>query len=98
MARSRLKDASPMNAAKALPWAALLQGSVAIGKRWRALSSKERSRLLKLVRESGGRPDRLSLKDRKELKKLISKLDLRGAGRELGAMARAFRKSGRRWR
>jgi hypothetical protein len=83
---------------KALPWAALLQGGVVIGKRWRALSSKERDRLARLLRDSGGRPSNLSEKERKELRKLAGKLDLRGLGRELTALARHGRGRGRRGR
>jgi hypothetical protein len=81
---------------KALPWAVLLQGGVVIGKRWRALSSKERDRLARLLRASGGRPANLSEKERKELRKLAGKLDLRGLGRELAALARHGRRRGRR--
>jgi hypothetical protein len=82
--------------AKALPWAALLQAGVALGKRWRGLSAKERERLRGLLRESGGRLGRLSAKERKELRKLAGKLDLKGMGRELLALRRGGR--GRRGR
>jgi hypothetical protein len=81
---------------KALPWPVLLQGGVVIGKRWRALSSKERDRLARLLRASGGRPGNLSEKERKELRKLAGKLDLRGLGRELTALVRHGRRRGRR--
>jgi hypothetical protein len=82
---------------KALPWAALMQAGVVIGRRWRALSSKERDRLARLLRDSGGRPGNLSEKERKELRKLAGKLDLRGLGRELSALlARGRRGRGRR--
>ena len=47
---------------KALPWAALLQAAVVVGKRWRSLSEKERTRLSSLVRESRGRLGNLSAK------------------------------------
>jgi hypothetical protein len=81
---------------KALPWAALAQAGVAITRRWRSLSSKERERLARLLRDSGGRPGNLSEKERKELRKLAGKLDLRGLGRELSALARRGRGRGRR--
>ena len=81
---------------KALPWAALAQAGVAIGKRWRSLSSKERERLTRLLRDSGGRPSNLTEKERKELRKLAGKLDLRGLGRDLSALARRGRGRGRR--
>ena len=78
---------------KQLPWPAIAGGLMAAGKRWRSLSAKERSRLLELVRESGVRPDRLSPKQRRELRRLLGKLDLRGMGGEVG---RHLRGRGRR--
>jgi hypothetical protein len=79
---------------KALPWAALLQAGVVVGKRWRSLSEKERARLTALLRESGGRPRNLGEKERRELRKLAGKLDLKGMGRELLPLARG-RRAGR---
>jgi hypothetical protein len=71
----------------ALPWAALLQASVVIGRRWHALSYKDRARLTRLLRESGGRLSNLSTKQRLELRRLAGKLDLKGASRELAGLA-----------
>jgi hypothetical protein len=68
---------------------------VVIGKRWTALSQKERERLTALVRTSGGRPGNLSTGERKELQKLVGKLDLRGAGRELLPLVRGGRRKRR---
>ena len=95
MARS--KSSSPAGRVKELPWAAIAGALVAVGKRWRALSQKERQRLVELVRESGVRPDRLSDKQRKELRKLLSKLDLRGMSGDVGRLVSRVRKRGR-WR
>lgn len=78
---------------KALPWAALLRAGVVVGKRWRSLSEKERARLRGIVRRSAGRPSNLSEKDRKELRRIAGKLDLKGMGRELMGLRR---KRGRR--
>jgi hypothetical protein len=72
---SRLKDA--------LPWTMLARVGVVVGKRWSALSAKERARLASLVRASRGRAGNLSTRERSELRKLVRKLDLKGAGREL---------------
>jgi hypothetical protein len=81
---------------KALPWAALARVSVVIGRRWTSLSQKERERLSRLVRASGGRPANLSAGERKELRKLVGKLDLKGAGRELLPLVRGGRGRKRR--
>jgi len=82
---------------KELPWPAILGALLAVGRRWRALSEKERSHLLRLVRESGVRPDRLSAKQRRELRRLLIKLDIRGMTADLARLTRATGKR-RRWR
>jgi hypothetical protein len=99
MARSAKKkgESGRTGRVKAIPWAALLQGGVVVGSRWRRLSAKERERLRELMRKSRGRVDNLTDKDRRELRKLAGKLDLKGMGKELLAL-RAVRKRGRRRR
>jgi len=86
MARTTKKRSSRVDAAKELPWAALLQGAVVVGRRWKALSAKDRERIKALLAESGGHISSLSSKQRKELRKLAGKLDLSGMGRELIAL------------
>ena len=50
-----------------------------------------------LLRDSAGRPGNLSAKERKELRRLTHKLDLKGLTRELLPLARGRRgKRGRR--
>jgi hypothetical protein len=77
---------------KALPWLAMLQASVILGERWRALSDKDRARIARLLRESRGRMGNLSVKERAELRGLVGKLDLKGAGPELAALLRSRRR------
>jgi hypothetical protein len=77
---------------KALPWAALLQVGFAVGRRWRALSERDRTRLTELVRRSRGRLGNLSSGERRELRKLARKLDLRGMGDELRGLLRGKRR------
>ena len=91
MSRSAHSTKSARRRVKALPWAALLQAGFLIRKRWRTLSAKERGRLASLLRDSGGRPRNLSAKDRKELRRLAHKLDLKSLTRELLPLARARR-------
>ncbi len=79
---------------KAVPWTTLLQGTVIVGRRWAALSRKERARLSELVRKSRGRVGNLSVKQRLELRKLARKLDVKGMGRELIALGRGGRGAG----
>ena len=47
---------SKVDRVKGLPWLLLLQAAVVLGKRWSALSAKDRARLARLVRQSKGGP------------------------------------------
>jgi hypothetical protein len=87
------QDKSRLERVKELPWALLLQMGLVLGKRWRSLSSKDRTRLTELTRESRGRLDNLSAKERRELKKLVGKLHPKRTARDLVLLTRA-----RRWR
>lgn len=81
-------DSKLKRTARAVPWAALLQGTVIVGRRWAALSAKERARLAELVRRSRGRIGNLSVRERMELRKLAHKLDVKGMSSELLALGR----------
>jgi hypothetical protein len=87
---------SKLDHLRALPWLAIAQAGLVIGRHWSALSAKDRARLARLVRESGGSTGNLSVKQRVELRGLVGKLDLKGLGRELLPLARPGR--GRRKR
>ena len=87
------QDKSKLERVKDLPWALLLQMGLVLGKRWRSLSAKDRARLAELTRESRGLLGNLSAKERKELKKLVGKLDPKRTARDLVLLTRA-----RRWR
>ena len=90
------KSSSKVDRARALPWAAALQAVVIVGRRWKALSARDRQRVKDLLSESGGRIDNLTGKQRKELRKLASKLDLKGMGNELLALRGGRGRLGRR--
>jgi hypothetical protein len=66
-----------------VPWLLLLQIGVVVGQRISELSAKDRQRLSTLVRESRGWPTRLGVRERAELRKLITKLDPKAMSREL---------------
>jgi hypothetical protein len=91
VAKQRASKSKLKSGVEAVPWAVLLRGGVIVGKRWSALSAKERARLAQLVRESRGRVGNLSVKQRIELRKLARKLDLKGIGRELMPLVRRGR-------
>jgi hypothetical protein len=86
----------PASRLKAVPWAVLARVGVVVGKRWTALSGKERARLASLLTGSRGRVGNLSVKERNELRKLAGKLDLKGAGRELLPMLRGGKRGRKR--
>ena len=67
-----------------------------LGRRWTALSKKDRERLTRLVRESRGRLGHLSARERGELRRLVGKLDVKRASRELLPLVRAGRRGRRR--
>jgi hypothetical protein len=81
---------------RALPWVAIAQGAVLIGRHWRALSAKDRARLGRLARTSRGRTSNLNARERAELRALVGKLDLAGVGREISTLGRRRRGTRRR--
>ena len=83
---------SKVDRVKGLPWLLLLQAAVVLGKRWSALSAKDRARLARLLRQSKGRTANLSVRERLELRRLSRKLDIQGASRELLPLTRRGRK------
>ncbi len=88
MSKSVKPPKSKLDRAKDLPWLGMLQVGIAFGERWRNLSEKERARFTGLLRESGGRVSSLTEKERKELRKLAGKLDIKGLGGDLVAQVR----------
>ncbi len=77
---------------RALPWAVLLQGGIVARGRWHVLSEKERTRFVRIVRDSRGRPGNLSGGEREELRRLVAKLDIGAAGRDLLPLVRGLRR------
>jgi hypothetical protein len=92
----KASDSKLKRTAKAVPWAALLQGTMIVGRRWAALSEKERARFTELMRRSRGRLRNLSARERLELRKLAHKLDVRGMGRDLAPLVLRQRRGKRR--
>jgi hypothetical protein len=95
VSKARKPNSRARETVAALPWLAVARGAMIVGRRWTALSAKERARLVELVRESGGRVGNLSVKQRLELRRLAGRLDLKAMARELMALRRG-RSRGRR--
>jgi hypothetical protein len=62
---------------------------------WRRLEPKERRHLWELLRESRGRPSRLSAADRREASELLEKLDYARLGGNVASTVLPFRPFGR---
>jgi hypothetical protein len=83
---------------KAIPWALLLETAMIVRSRWARLTPGERDHVMALARKSGGRPQKLTAEDRKELRRLAAKLDLGGIAREAAPLGRRWRRRQRSWR
>jgi hypothetical protein len=95
---TKSSDSKLKRTVKAVPWMTLMQGTMIVGRRWAALSEKERARFAELVRRSRGRLRNLSVKERLELRKLAHKLDVKGMGRDLAPLVLRKRHGGGRRR
>jgi hypothetical protein len=98
VSRRSAVEKSRLERTRALPWLALLRGTMVIGKRWRALSERDRARIARLVRESRGWPGNLNARQRAELRLLLAKLDPMRIARELVALTGGRKRRGRRRR
>jgi hypothetical protein len=77
-------------AVRALPWTRLLavaRGTITTKRHWDKLTPAERRSLVRLVRQSKGRPSNLSLRERHQLRRLVVKLELQRLGSDLAALA-----------
>ena len=71
-----------------IPWAVALELAVLLRERWSRLEPHERARLSALVRQSRGRRANLTSDEQDELRRLVSRLEPGGLGRELLPLAR----------
>ncbi len=63
---------------------------------WRDMPTDDRRRLGELLRRSKGRPTRLSAGERRELREIVRRVDVKSMGRDLLPFAgRARRRRGR---
>jgi DNA primase len=86
MPRTKTKAKATLERIKSLPWAAALQAGMVLRSRWKALSQRDRDRLIRMMRDSKGRLSNLSGRERDELRRVVRKADLKGIGRDLFAL------------
>jgi hypothetical protein len=76
---------------KAIPWALLAEAAMLAHRRWSRLTPGERAHLIAVVRKSRGHPGNLTAADKRELRRLASKLDLAGVARDAAPLQRRWR-------
>jgi hypothetical protein len=79
----------PLTRVRAMPWLLVFELAMTARKHWKRLDPKDRARLAELLRKSQGRPNRLSAKERADVRELVAKL-------EPGAFARSVVPIGRK--
>jgi len=79
-----------------MPWVMVFELAVTLRKHWRRLEPKERARLAELVKKSQGRPMRLSVSERADVRRLVAKLEPGSIARSVMPIGRRAAKSRRR--
>jgi hypothetical protein len=69
--------------ARLLPWVLLYELATLASSEWRGLSASERDKLTRLVVKSRGWPSNLSRRERAEVKRIVTKLDIQRVAREI---------------
>jgi hypothetical protein len=78
--------------ARRVPWLVLLDAGKVAAEHWKKLTAAERSKLASLVKKSRGRLSNLTVRERAELRRLVSKLELPDAGKKLVPFGGALRR------
>jgi hypothetical protein len=68
---------------RVLPWVLLYELASIAGAEWRGLSAAERAKLTRLLSKSRGWPSNLTRRERAEVKRIITKVDLHRVAREI---------------
>ena len=58
-----------------MPWVMVLQLAMTLRRHWTYLEPAERARLATLVKQSQGRPNRLTASERADVRRLVAKLE-----------------------
>jgi hypothetical protein len=81
---------------RSMPWIMVFELAVTLRKHWQRLEPKERARLAELIRKSQGRPMRLTAAERKDVRRLVAKLEPGSIARSVVPIGRRAAKSRRR--
>ena len=74
-----------------MPWVMVFELAVTLRRHWKRLEAAERAELAALIKKSQGRPTRLDASERRQVRRLVAKL-------EPGQIARSVVPIGRRAR
>ncbi len=85
----------PITRVRAVPWSIVFQLAMAARKHWKNLEPKDRARLAELLKKSQGRPNRLSAKERADVRQLVAKLEPREFARSIVPIGRRAVMKGR---
>jgi hypothetical protein len=86
----------PTTRVRAVPWAVVFQLAMTARRHWQRLDAKDRARLAELLRKSQGRPNRLSAKERADVRRLVAKLEPAEFARSVVPLGRKAVKARRR--
>ena len=79
----------PMTRVRAVPWIVVFEIAVTLRKHYRHLTPGERAHLVHLLKKSQGRPNRLTPKERADVRRLVTKM-------QPGALAKSIVPIGRK--
>lgn len=86
----------PISRVRTMPWVMVFELAITLRKHWQRLEPKERARLTELIRKSQGRPMRLTPAERKDVRRLVAKLEPGSIARSVVPIGRRAAKSRRR--
>ena len=86
----------PLTRVRAVPWSIVFQLAMTARKHWKRLEPKERARLAELLKKSQGLPNRLSAKERADVRELVAKLEPAAFARSIMPIGRRAMTKGRK--
>jgi len=85
----------PITRVRAMPWVMVLQLAMTLRRHWKYLTPAERSRLASLLKQSQGQPNKLTPRERAEVRMLVRMLEAIAIARSvvpIGRRARGLRR------
>ena len=68
---------------RGIPWLVLMELGWTLNRHYHQLPQRDRSELTRLLTKSKGLPQNLTVKEREELKRIVTSFDLKAVGRDL---------------